>query len=266
LIKRLLKEKKNVAAVAGVMIAALFAIVLYVFVRPASQVEATEMPSVDLERQGHETAEYAVSEMEHSENGTPAPPEIGVFVAEDDIEQDAIEKVDDAIGEESNENSNDEPKDEEKGEDNSPPQYIGRQPPKGYVEPEGDKNYVPRLLEYKDTYQSNIVVILDDLFETDHTDYVWFHPTSDALDADAEIFDFVAYAILTYYDGDVPCDYSFKLEEDCHNMHPETTWIFEIQTHGDKPLNICLDTYNYKIYVEEGIVERGLSWAEEHGR
>jgi hypothetical protein len=163
-----------------------------------------------------------------------------------------------------NADSNEEEKEEDSAEK---PKYIGRQPPEGYVGPEGLEYRGRWMVEYKDTYQSNIVVILGELFETDHTDYAWFHPTSgDPLGTTAEIYDFVAYAILTYYDGDVPCDYSFYLEEDCHNMHPDSTWIFEIQTHGDRPLNICLDTYNYKIYVEEGIVERGLSWAEEHGQ
>jgi hypothetical protein len=71
------------------------------------------------------------------------------------------------------------------------------------------------------------------------------------------------YAILTYYEGDVPCDYYVNKEEDMHNIHPKTTTIFEVQMHGDKPLNICLDLYNYKIYVEEGIVEkRGFTRTE----
>jgi hypothetical protein len=76
----------------------------------------------------------------------------------------------------------------------------------------------------------------------------------------------LVYAILTYYDGDVPCDYYVNKEEDMHNIHPKTTTIFEVQMHGDRPLNICLDTYNYKIYVEEGIVgKRGftrMEWIE----
>ncbi|MDR0220366.1 MAG: hypothetical protein LBI54_03050 [Lachnospiraceae bacterium] len=262
MLKELLKGKKGVMITAATAFAVLLATALYVSIKPADTVEANEAMAAETEQYEPETTEEAVIETEDSPDETPAYPE--TEVPEKDNIQETVAETDETAGDEPVENGEDEPNEE--ADDAEQPKYIGRQPPKGYVEPESLEYKAQWMLKYKDTYQSNIVVILDDLFETDHTDYAWFHPTAGApLGATANIFNFLAYAILTYYDGDVPCDYYFYLEEDCHNMHPNSTKIFEVQTHGDRPLNICLDMYNYKIRVEEGIVERGLTWAEEHG-
>lgn len=133
--------------------------------------------------------------------------------------------------------------------------YIGRQPPDDYVEPESlDPRQIESQLALKDTYQSNIVIIPEELLSIDIDDFEWFHPTSEyGIFSYGYTVQFVCYAILTYYDGEVPCDYYVDLENDRHNRHSDSAQIFEIQTHGEKPLNIGIDMYNYKIRVEEGI-------------
>ena len=142
-------------------------------------------------------------------------------------------------------------------------EYIGRQPPEGYVEPvANDHRQLEFQLALKDTYQSNIVIILDDLYRIGYDDgtwigldmYEWLHLLSEfsPFGYGDTIF-FLVYAILTYYDGNVLYDYYINLEEDIHNSHPGSSSIFEVQTHGERPLNICLDLYNIKIRVEEGI-------------
>jgi hypothetical protein len=257
MLKTLFRGKNGITAVAVTAAVALLAAVLYITTIPVGEVAANEASDVAPEPQVVATADIAVIEPDGSEEEPLPPPETEVL--EIDTDGETIEEEADTINEETEENSEEGGNDEEDSQEQ--PQYIGRQPTEGYVEPESGDD---RFLKYKDTYQSNIVVIVEEIWSTDYRDYAWFHPTAGApRGATAEIFDFVAYAILTYYDGDVPCDYSFKLEEDCRNM--TNSKIFEIQTHGERPLNICLDMYNWKICVEEGIVERGLTWAEQHG-
>ena len=137
--------------------------------------------------------------------------------------------------------------------------YIGRQID-GYVEPSGNSLYPNHhQLEYKDTYQSNIVIVVEEIYDLDIHEYEWFH-TQDKYIQWQTVYQFICYAILTYYDGNVPCDYYVSIEEGGHNNHSESTMIFEVQAYSEKPLNICLDTYNYKIYVEEGIKIGMESW------
>ena len=147
-------------------------------------------------------------------------------------------------------------------ESSEQPKYIGRQI-ENYVEPQTE-NLHTRIhefqLEYRDTYQSNIVIVPQDIHSTDVNGYEWFHyePKSHAYQNGAQ---FVCYAIFTYYDGKVPCDYYVNFNDDdenidIHNSHPQSSMICEVQTHGDKPLNICLDLYNYKIRVDEGVAKK----------
>jgi hypothetical protein len=144
---------------------------------------------------------------------------------------------------------------EEDEESSEQPTYIGRTPPANYVEPESlDPSQIESQLALKDTYQSNIVIIPEELLSIDINDYEWYHPTSEyGVFSYGYTVHFVCYAILTYYDGEVPCDYYVDLENDKHNRHYDSAKIFEMQTYGEKPLNICIDMYNYKIRVEEGI-------------
>jgi hypothetical protein len=255
MIKTLLREKKNVAVVAGVIIPALFAIVLYVLFRPASQIEATEMPSVDIEQQGHETAGDTAIETEDIQDETLAYLETEE-PEKSDI-QETVEETEEIVSGGLEENSEDKPNEKEEEEHSlEQTKYIGRQPPEGYVEPEGSSRHAFQL-EYKDTYQSNIVVMWEEIWDIDYRDYAWFHPAyhKGPNTSGVGAYQFLVYAILAYYDGDVPCDYYFNFREDVHNRHPYSSVIYEVQMHGDRPLNICLDTYNYKIRVEEGIVK-----------
>ena len=140
-------------------------------------------------------------------------------------------------------------------------QYIGRQPPEGYVEPRTEDLHIKNSkfqLEYRDTYQSNIVILVDELWSIDIDLFDWYKYEFKPAGAYKPILQFICYAILTYFDGNVPYDFYVNLydEEDIHNNHPESTMIFEVQTHGKRPLNICLDMYNYKIYVEEGVKQK----------
>lgn len=141
------------------------------------------------------------------------------------------------------------------------PQFIGRQPPADYVEPEGGGDRYDHHLAYKDTYHSNIVVIPEDIWGMDFEMCEWFHPINNH-GSWHEIHQFICYAILTYYDSNVPHDYYVTLTDydtltdDIHNQHLSSTLIFEVQTHGKKPINICLDMYNFKINVEEGIKQK----------
>ena len=144
-------------------------------------------------------------------------------------------------------------------------EYIGRQPPEGYSEPEYHDPRFEFQLAFKDTYQSNIVIIPEEIYINCFDDnmnwigfvnYEWLHLLSDYSFNYGDTVFFVAYGILTYYDGDVPYDYYVNLDEDIHNSHPISSVIFEVQTHGERPLNICLDLYNIKIRVEEGIKQK----------
>jgi len=137
------------------------------------------------------------------------------------------------------------------------PIFIGRQPPIGYVEPESlDPRQFEFQLALKDTYQSNIVIIPEEISMLHLGNHEWFHVTTIYPEAYEKISQWACYAILTYYDDDVPFNYHTNLDEDIHNVHPNVSTIFEVQTHGERPLNICLDTYNYKIRVEEGIKQK----------
>lgn len=137
-------------------------------------------------------------------------------------------------------------------------EYIGKQPPDGYVEPKESDRY-PHQIEYKDTYQSNIVVIQEEVWAMDFDNYNWYNYSPKPAHVYTGVHEFISYAILTYYDGKIPCNYFVALDDDFHNMHFDSTMIFEVQTHGEKPLNICLDTYNFKIRVEEGIKKKNLN-------
>lgn len=136
-------------------------------------------------------------------------------------------------------------------------EYIGRQPPPGYMEPIPNEHLTQHV--HRDTYQSNIVIILEELRNLLFNDKKWFDFDGAS---NAHIAQYIIYAILTYYDGDVPCNYYTDLfyhedgYKDIHSPQNGTTMQFEVQTHGDKPLNICLDMSNIQIRVEEGIKQR----------
>ncbi|MCL2717793.1 MAG: hypothetical protein FWE14_03315 [Lachnospiraceae bacterium] len=138
------------------------------------------------------------------------------------------------------------------------PIFIGRQPPIDYVEPESlDPRQFEFQLALKDTYQSNIVIIPEEISMLHLGDHEWIHLLSEFSPFNyGDTVLFVVYAILTYYDGNVPYDYYVHLKEDTHNRHPESATIFEVQTHGERPLNICIDMYNYRIRVDEGMKQK----------
>ena len=181
-----------------------------------------------------------------------------VALTEQDTEEISISEADiDESVQDTNESSE---TDAEKSSEQ--PKYMGRQI-ENYAEPQTENLHI-RIhefqLEYRDTYQSNIVIVPQDIHLTNIDGYEWFDYDPKPTNAYYRLAQFVCYAIFTYYDGNVPCDYYVYLVDDghvdIHNSHFASTMIFEVQTHGKKPLNICLDTYNYKIRVDEGVAKK----------
>jgi hypothetical protein len=157
------------------------------------------------------------------------------------------------------------------------PKYIGRQPPADYVEPtymddikddgrREDEEYMAwynaefkSYLDQKDAFESNIVIIGEEIGPETFESYKWFQYSPEDFVVGTYYNDlmWVAYAIITYYDGDVPCDYYVGLDSIYNKVYQEEGTdiyhIFEVQTYGERPLHIRLDVFNYKIRVEEGI-------------
>jgi len=159
------------------------------------------------------------------------------------------------------------------GEGTEQAEYIGRQPPEGYIEPtyldyyseeqrenkaymEYEKEYWSDHIALKDAFQSNIIIIFDDFYPEAFKGYEWFKYSEENNSNDLM---WISYAILTYYDGNVPYDY-YIIPDDIYNKFYDKAFpnnsmyrIFDVQTHGERPLHINIDTFNYKIRVEEGI-------------
>ena len=53
-------------------------------------------------------------------------------------------------------------------------EFIGRQPPVDYIEPVGSDRFEFQL-EFKDTYQSNIVVIAEEIWDMNIYAYEWYN-------------------------------------------------------------------------------------------
>ena len=227
-------------------IVAVVALVMFVMI-PSMPKETKEVPETEVAvSTGQDTEETAAPEpsktdIDESVQDTEKPSETDINAVQD------TDKPNETDTQKSSEQS----------------KYIGRQI-ENYVEPQTEDLYL-RLyefqLEYRDTYQSNIVIVPEDIAHIDIDGYEWFDYDPKPTNAFHRTAQFVCYAIFTYYDGKVPCNYyaNFDYGEkmvDIHNGHKQSSMIYEVQTHGEKPLNICLDTYNYKIRVEEGIKKK----------
>jgi hypothetical protein len=101
---------------------------------------------------------------------------------------------------------------------------------------------------YKDTYESNIAIDYSALDDTDI--YVdWFNIPDDLGYSD-NVYQWVAYAIKTYYNGNVTETFTFDLDQDI--VHQDTNMIFDVAVHGETTqLIITLDMFNDKIVVNE---------------
>ncbi|MCL2051341.1 MAG: hypothetical protein FWG91_06415 [Lachnospiraceae bacterium] len=165
--------------------------------------------------------------------------------------------------------------------------YIGRQPPEGYAEPTHldsvghkwlqDDGFMADYYEYwedhialKDEFESNIVILFpEDFFENIFSaagfdEYVWFEytPTKDDLHGTLRNdYAWICYAILTYYDGEVPYNFHVSPESIYSKFYDKAFTdnsmyrIFDVQIYGENPLHIRIDTFNYKIRVDEGILK-----------
>jgi hypothetical protein len=150
--------------------------------------------------------------------------------------------------------------------------YIGKQPPEGYIEPThldkiekylNNKEFMDEYndhfklyIELKDAFQSNIIFINRN-FAIDFEDHEWFKHLPQEGEQYYGIYRWICYAILTYFDGDVPCDFHVTPESIYNIVYPNESTdlyhIFEVQTYGERPLHIRMDQFNKKIRVEEGI-------------
>ena len=145
--------------------------------------------------------------------------------------------------------------------------YIGRQI-EGYVEPTNDwwtttgksdeefNEYYKAYIALKDAFESNIVFDKKG-FGFELEDYEWFKCLPKDGGWNFNDYLWICYAILTYYDGNVPCDY-YVTPDDVYNRVylPDSTDIYHIcdaQLHGERSLHIRMDKFNYKIRVEEGV-------------
>ena len=148
------------------------------------------------------------------------------------------------------------------------PVHIGKQI-EDYIEPinewrndssfsdEEFNEYYKNYFAVKDEFQSNIVIDLD-AFDFYFADYEWFkHLPEGGRPFHYNDFLWICYAIKTYFDGNVPHDY-YVTSDDIYNkiyLNDESTifHIFDVQIHGERPLHIRMDKFNYKILVEEGV-------------
>ena len=109
------------------------------------------------------------------------------------------------------------------------------------------EQYVPNHNEaYADTYESNISVDMGAI-DVPLENYIWYVPEG-SMDYNYEIHQWIAYAIYTYYEGNVPDTFKCNLPDDI--THTETNMIFTVSVQGEHiTLEILLDTYNYHVVV-----------------
>jgi len=116
----------------------------------------------------------------------------------------------------------------------------------------------------KDAFQSNIIVLFeDDYYPESFKNYEWFkYSPENVRGIYLNDLIWISYALKTYYDGNVPYDYYISLEDIFNQIYiADSTSIyfaFEAQTHGERPLHIRIDRFNYKIRVEEGVKRKNL--------
>jgi hypothetical protein len=104
---------------------------------------------------------------------------------------------------------------------------------------------------YEDTYTSNVEVDLEKIDMTDIYGDDWFTVVSNEQFM-SETYQWVKYAIYTYYNGNIPDNFSCNLDNEEDIIDKETNMIFTVEVHGENTtLHILMDTYNYKIIVTE---------------
>lgn len=102
--------------------------------------------------------------------------------------------------------------------------------------------------EYKGVYESNINVNIDNLMSMD-INQSWFNIPENRMFQEST-YQWVAYAIYTYYNGNVPETFKFDVSTDI--ISSETNMIFTVAVYSEnKQLNILLDTHNNEIIVNE---------------
>lgn len=117
-----------------------------------------------------------------------------------------------------------------------------------YKDKNDEPEYITHNDAYKDKYVSNINVDVDAVYGTAWIQD-WFDIPDD-LNYLEIVYQWVAYAITEYYNGDIPEKFKFNADTDI--IDQETNMIYTVLVTGETTnLNILLDTYNYKIIVTE---------------
>ena len=103
---------------------------------------------------------------------------------------------------------------------------------------------------YADKYESNIEVDTATISEVEPDIYPWL-TLPDDIGGYYNVYQWLAYGIDTFYNGNVPDNYTITLPDDI--TETETNMIFTVKVKGEKSeLNILLDMYNDKIIVDDG--------------
>ncbi|MCL2051338.1 MAG: hypothetical protein FWG91_06400 [Lachnospiraceae bacterium] len=124
------------------------------------------------------------------------------------------------------------------------------------------------IMLLKDEFESNIAIHNPEEFFREYfpnlefDEYGWFKhsPSNDELYGILRNdYVWICYAILMFFDEDVPYDF-YVAPENIYNKvfiseDSEIYHIFDVQIYGENPLHIRIDTFNYKIRVDEGILK-----------
>jgi len=103
---------------------------------------------------------------------------------------------------------------------------------------------------YADKYESNIEVDTAVISEVEPDIYPWL-TLPDDIGGYYNVYQWLAYGIDTFYNGNVPENYTITLPDDI--TETETNMIFTVHVRGEgSELDILLDMYNDKIIVDDG--------------
>lgn len=119
-----------------------------------------------------------------------------------------------------------------------------------YIPEEDAPNY---NTQFVDLYESNIDVD-EGSIDLDVSEYSWFEIPNDVMQDYIVIYQYIIYAIDSYFNGDIPGEFTCTLPDDIFNE--VTTVIFEVHVKGTEiDLDIAIDMYNKNITVKPITIE-----------
>lgn len=99
---------------------------------------------------------------------------------------------------------------------------------------------------YKDAFESNIEFDASQI-DVDLAEYTWFQIPENYIEY-VNVYQWVGYAINSYYKENVPGTYTCNLPDDFGESI--TNMIFKVNVHGtDEDITLLLDMFNEKIVV-----------------